>query len=55
MKNGKRFLFDYEIIGEYYESIPQMNGTTTRVRRYLRKWFFVPLRKYRQRKGGGDK
>lgn len=53
MKRIFKSLFDYEIVGEYYDRITQPNGTTTRVKRYLRKWFFVPLKKYRENRSGG--
>ena len=51
MKNRKRLLFDYEIVGEYFDRVPQANGTVTMVKRYVKRWFCVPLRAYRVRKG----
>jgi hypothetical protein len=53
MKRIFKSLFDYEIVGEYYDRITQPNGTTTKVKRYLRKWFFVPLKKCRENRRGG--
>ena len=45
-------LFDYEIVGEYYDRVPQPNGTTTRVKKYVKKWFCIPLRKFSERRKG---
>ena len=53
MKRKTKRLFDYEIVGAYYDRVPQTNGTTTRIKKYVKKWFFVPLREYRKRKNGG--
>ena len=49
MKILKR-LFDYEIVGEYFDRVPQANGTVTMVKHYVKKWFCVPLRAYKARK-----
>lgn len=50
MKRIFKSLFDYEIVGEYYEREPQRNGTVTRKKKYLKKWFCVPVRAYQRRK-----
>ena len=46
-------LFDYEIVGEYYDRVPQANGTITRVRKHIKKFYCVPLRKLNERRKGG--
>ena len=58
MKKIIKSFFDYEILGEYYDRVPQKNGTITRVKKHIRKWYFVPLRKWREKRAkekGGRK
>lgn len=50
MKKKIKSLFDYEILGEYYDRVPQKNGTITQVKKYIRKWYFVPLKKWREKR-----
>lgn len=38
----------YEIVGEYYNAIPLGNGQCELFKKYIRRYYFKPYRKWKQ-------